>query len=147
VKGKGKFTLQKDMGVVDRLAFSPDGTALAVACEKDEYKIILWDVFRRRKIRILNGKMVSVKSMAFSPSGKKLATGASQLYSGSKTHGVGILWDVANGKQINSFNSDTGYVSAIGFSPKGNILATAGYDSTIKLWKIKGDKGDKNKEK
>jgi WD40 repeat protein len=68
----------------------------------------------------------AVFTVAFSPDGKKLATGG-------PFDGVEV-WDVDSGKQIISLTGYSRPVSSVTFSPGGSILATASYDGRIKLW-------------
>jgi WD40 repeat protein len=76
----------------------------------------------------LSGHSSSVKSIAFSPDGKTLA-------SASDDNSV-ILWDVTNQKQIISLKGHFSSVNSVAFSPDGKTLASASDDNTIILWDI-----------
>ncbi|MEH2353623.1 NB-ARC domain-containing protein [Nostoc sp.] len=65
-------------------------------------------------------------SVAFSPSGKLLATG--------DTNGEIRLYEVANSQQILSCKGHAGWVWSVSFSPDGQVLASGSNDQTIKLW-------------
>ena len=67
-----------------------------------------------------------VRSVAFSPDGKTLA-------SGSADHSI-ILWDVGNGSQIKCLKGHTSYVRSVAFSPDGKTLASGSDDKSIILW-------------
>lgn len=54
------------------IAFSPDGTSLAVGCESGE--VGLWDARRAKLLRTLGGYGSSVVSVAFSPAGDQLVS-------------------------------------------------------------------------
>lgn len=73
-------------------------------------------------------KLISIRSLAFSLDGKKLASG-----SGNETI---VLWDVASGKELAALNGHKEEVTSVAFSPDGKKLASASTDDTIKLWNV-----------
>lgn len=76
----------------------------------------------------LKGHSDWVRSVAFSPDGKRLASGA--------TDNRVKVWNLADGKELFSFPGHTGFVTTVAFSPKGDILASASFDKTIKLLEV-----------
>ncbi|BCL35237.1 NB-ARC domain-containing protein [Nostoc sp. MS1] len=71
----------------------------------------------------------NIITVAFSPDGKKIATGHFDGYL--------ILWDVTNGQKLIESQAHIGLTWCVVFSPNGNTLATVGQDETIKVWDVK----------
>ena len=74
----------------------------------------------------LKGHTAGVSSVAWSPDGKRLATG-----SYDKTAKV---WDAATGQELLTLKGHTGYVFSVAWSPDGKRLATGSWDGTAKVW-------------
>jgi WD40 repeat protein len=75
---------------------------------------------------ILRGHTDDVLSVAWSPDGKRLATG-----SVDKTAKV---WDAASGEQVLTLRGHGGRVESVLWSPDGKRLATASWDETARVW-------------
>ena len=84
--------------------------------------------------KTLKGHTTHVRSVAFSPDGKTLASG-----SYDKTI---KLWNVASGKNTATLNGHTGWVISVAFSPDGKTLATGSTDGSVKLWDVAPVKKD-----
>ena len=74
----------------------------------------------------------SVCSVAFSPDGGILASGAQMGYDVS---GHTKLWRVPDGAPLGSISERTSMVSSVAFSPDGSMIASGSWDKTIKLWR------------
>jgi dipeptidyl aminopeptidase/acylaminoacyl peptidase len=73
-----------------------------------------------------------VLSVAFSPDGKRLATGA-----GDHT---AKIWDLDSGKAALTLEGHTSRVMSVAFSPDGKRLATGAEDYTAKIWDLDSGK-------
>jgi WD40 repeat protein/serine/threonine protein kinase len=107
-------------------AFSPDGRHLASAGPDNCVKV--WDATTGQEILTLKGHQDRVLGVAFSPDGKRLASGSGGADCTMK------IWDLANGKPIHSIRGDTGWVPSVAFSPDGCRLASAGTKGTVRVW-------------
>ena len=112
-------------GTMWEVAFSPDGSLLAVA---SSFGIWLYDAATSRELALLLGHTRDVYSVSFSPDGSTLA-------SGSWDNTV-KLWDVATRRNIATLEGHTRLVISVSFSPDGSTLASGSDDNTVKLWDV-----------
>jgi WD40 repeat protein len=97
----------------------------------------VWDVQTRPNPLVLKGAATSsVASLAFSPDGKRLASG-SDGQPGSGTGAV-TVWDTQTGQETLALKGHNGPVISVVFSPDGKRLASGNWDSKrggeVKLW-------------
>lgn len=81
---------------------------------------------------VQTGHSAIVKSIAFSPDEKLLASGGAD--------NTVKLWDVASGKELRTFYGHSNEISSVAFSPDGTMLASAGWDFRIILWNTSSGK-------
>lgn len=111
--------------VVPALAFSPDGSLLAVA---GFHEVLLWKADGSELVGRLVGLSERVESLAFSPDGKKLAiTGGNPSRMGEVQ-----VWDVSKRKLVLSVPVTFDTVYGASWSPDGAKIAFGCGDNTVR---------------
>src|SRR5262249_28307133 len=118
------------------IAFSPDGKRLASASGDRTIKIWNTDVSSAvarhpdagKQLETLLGHTDAVKSVAWGPGGRRLASGSAD--------GTVRVWDVQpeRGRRV---LDHAGMVRGVAFSPDGKFLASASHDNAVKVWDSK----------
>ncbi len=118
--GKGKIT--------GNVAFSPDGTRLAVG---GSIGIWIYDVRpgKEKELDLLTEGTEAVNALAFSPDGAVIASGGSDR--------TVRLWDAVTGQRVGTFTGHKNAITSIAFSPDGNRLATGSRIAReVRLWDV-----------
>jgi WD40 repeat protein/serine/threonine protein kinase/class 3 adenylate cyclase len=125
ISGKQGSIIVPENGPFSRLALSPDGRVLAVACRD---RVRLWDWAERREILTLPWTWRDrTSALAFSTDGKLVAAASLPL----------LFWSVAENREEGLMEEPhTGIVVAMAFSPDGQTLATTAWDTTLKIWDL-----------
>ena len=121
---------------VYRLAFSPDGTLLAVALHSAGLAMI--DVERRavaETVYYADFNANCVRGVAFSPDGAVLAAG--MLDGKIRLWNARKLSDGKHSRALRALDGHDAGVTDVAFSPDGTQLASASHDSTIRLWTVR----------
>jgi WD40 repeat protein len=126
-------------GLAQTLAFSPDGTTLAVLRNALNGGIALCDVTTGKLVRLWRNHGLDVYFMhfTFSPDGKSAAVVVN-------TTGVFVL-DLVAGKVLCSLAGNPARIDALAFSPNGLTLAAVGLandkqGAQVHLWDVKTQK-------
>jgi WD40 repeat protein len=156
------FRTGKHRGAITGLAWTPDGTQLALSlwCLDDARDVLsttgmreescgrieIWDVVRGRLLQSLMGHHSFVNGVALSRDGSLVASAGSD--------GIANVWQTATGVRSHRLEGHRGQIMAVAFSPSGDLLATAGQGpldhwgsmtpndfGEVKLWNLHSGKG------
>lgn len=120
--GGAKMRLGK--GAINKVAYSPDGTRLAVG---STIGVWVYDIEKGKALDLF--PMYGVSCLAFSPDGKTVVDGSK-----SKWHNL-VLWDITTGEPMHTFipGYQTG-VFSVAFSPDGKTIASGHDGGELRLW-------------
>jgi WD40 repeat protein len=155
--GQELFPLRGESeSITASVSWSPDGKLLATASNKLGKRLghsatawdgnaVLWNASSGKELSTLSGDSGRVESVAWSPDGKRLATGnGSKVLVWSVVTGKRLLtiahddsevnaWDAAKGKQPSAITVNGGLVRSLAWSPDGSRLAIAN-SSVVSVW-------------
>lgn len=106
------------------MAYSPSQNYLA-AGGRSKF-INIWSTLDWQLLKIENGHKTSINALAFSSSGKILASASD----------IVRFWDTTNGKLLKRFSKHKNEVNCLAFSHDDQLVATASYDDTAYIWRF-----------
>jgi WD40 repeat protein len=122
-------TLKAHHLAVNGVAFNPIEGEVAFASVSSDRRVILWGMASKTPLSIFAGHTQAIKTLAFSPDGKLLATAGDD--------GLILIWDIDCRKLVQTLSAHRWTISALSFSADGNTLISASWDGNIKFWQVK----------
>ena len=68
----------------------------------------------------------TVRSVSFSPDGKRIVSG--------DDYGRVLLWDAVSGGLLKNLQGDRTWVNSVSFSPDGKRMVSGSFDKTVRVW-------------
>ncbi len=109
------------------LAFSPDGTLLAIGEENGA--LTLWNLELHLQLTSLPGKGSCLRAIYINPEATRIA--------GADETGLLTIWDVRSRRPLERLKAREADLSYPRFSPKGNCIISSSSSGTIRGWERK----------
>jgi WD40 repeat protein len=114
---------------VAAIAFSPDGTLLAVGSYG---RVTIWNAKEGRPIQALTQVLGAVNDLKFSPDGALLAVAGGQ----PSARGDLRLFSTKDWKLVENLGGHLDAVSSVCFTSDSKTLASASFDKTVRIWDL-----------
>jgi len=131
--GREIMTLEGHAGEVRCLAFNPDGSRIVssggwadTSQQVDDKTLRVWDAQSGAELMILRGHEDWIRSVAFSPDGRRIA-------SCSRDETVRV-WDAATGKELLTLDGHHDGVWSVAFSPDNKRIVSGASNRRLKVW-------------
>jgi len=108
-----------------------DQAKLAATGAHDPWRIRLLDLEAGNEVRKLTGHTQGIRSVCFSPDGKRLLSASYDC--------TLRIWDVESGKELKQIQAHKPLYSAA-FSPDGKRIVSGGDDEAVRLWDAESGK-------
>ena len=126
------FRLPTQGASVIKLAYSRDGSRLAVASRDGSVKI--WDALTGEPRLMVRGHTSAVGGLTYSPDGRRLVTAAGgNNKGGERLFGEIKLWDALTGQEIFTLGGSLAQSPRVAFDRSGQRLAASG-DRKVTIW-------------
>ena len=125
----------------DISAWSPDGLQIVSGNSLGTYSIIVWEPQSGKTLQTLRNSASGeyLGALAWSPDGREIAGGGSQLRGGGATLGLLEVWEAATGKSIDLTTAAIQFdrIESLAWSPDNRYLAAGTDSGRILLWDMK----------
>ena len=115
---------------ISELAWSPDGSRLAVMNNASELRILeLGYRYPEERLRLrLDVGQDAARKLAWSPDGSRIAAGTS--------NGRLIVFAADTGQKLQSLGTHSGWVEDLWWSPDSKRLFSSSLDGTVRIWDV-----------
>ena len=132
----GVYHGHSPLAMINAVAWSPDSCCIVSA--GDDKTVQIWPIEQirgvllqeerqaRKKSLIYSGHTGWVKTVAWSPNGKRIASGSWD----NTVH----LWDSTNRRFVYIHSDHSSWINSVAWSPNGTRIASASNDGTVHVW-------------
>lgn len=122
----GPMVLPGHLGIINCVAFSPDGAFMATA--GNDCMIHIWDLAIPNLIRVIKGHNRVIQHLEFSHDSKLLASASNDL--------AAKVWDVAAGLELRTFRGHGAMVWSANFTSNPDLVVTGGADKKLRFFRL-----------
>jgi WD40 repeat protein len=122
--GDKVLTLRGHDGSISILAWSPDGSRLAVASRND-FAVRIWEVAKQKMVLGPLRHSHEITSIAWEPDGQRLATGGADE--------IVKIWEATTGREICRLRGHRERITGLAWGPNGRLASGCG-DGSVKIW-------------
>jgi WD40 repeat protein len=125
------------------VGYSPDGKRIVSGGQgfdpktrKSWSEMKVWDAATGKELLSLKGHTGYVRSVAYSPDGKRIVSGSGGFF---RQLGEVKVWDAATGQLLLSLKDRSDGVNSVAYSPDGKRVASGGglmFEGTVKVWDV-----------